>query len=145
MYFAKHQQKNSMTRLILEILVLILWLLFAESLLAQARIGYTEKQIKSEFANYNFKTAYTKDNTKYIYWEDADLISAYYLDNKNISYACIIVPKKQGILNYLVESYNKKYVIISETQWKMYNNNGIVNIELVFRDGATFIRFTDSN
>ncbi len=134
-----------MTRLILKILLFISWLLFAKNLLAQARIGYTEKQIKSEFSNYNFKTAYTNDNTKYIYWEDADLISAYYLNDKNISYACIIVPKKQGVLNYLIESYNKKYVIISETQWKMYNNNGIVNIELVFKDGSAFIRFTDND
>ena len=49
-------------------------------------------------------------------------------------YMTIVIPDNQTALNVLVERYNREYVIISETEWKMYGNNGIMKISLIFAE-----------
>ena len=52
-----------------------------------------------------------------------------------------VIPDNQGALNFYVELYNKQYVIVSPTKWKMYSKGGIANIQLIYpdSDGYCFI------
>ena len=55
----------------------------------------------------------------------------------------MMIPLKQGGLNYFVEDYNSKYVIVSDTEWKFYNQNGIMYISLIEVQGTpAFVYFT---
>lgn len=130
-----------MIKTLFQITFVILLQILCSNAIAQARLGSTESQIRKDFSDRYFERGTANDGTKYIYWSDESMIVAYYLDSKNVCQSCAIFPKKQGTLNYLVEKYNKNYVIVSETQWKMYSDNGIMNIELVFDNGNAIIKF----
>lgn len=113
---------------------------------AQARVNFTEQQIKQEFRNKNIKTDYTKDGIKYLYTGDENVYTFYYINNEGICYSCMMVPQTRGILNWLVEDYNGKYVIVSDTEWKYYSENGIMYITLTeVEDRPVFLYYTIDN
>lgn len=110
---------------------------------SQARVHYTESQIRKEFNNSKFETSYTDGGVKFIYKVDENVATYYYFDNESICYMCMMIPLKQGGLNYFVEDYNSKYVIVSDTEWKFYNQNGIMYINLIDVQGTpAFIYYT---
>jgi len=57
------------------------------------------------------------------------------LGNKN-KINQLYIPNSQEALNAYVEKYNKLYVIVSSTKWKMYSKDGISNIDLIYLDGG---------
>jgi len=101
---------------------------------SQSRIGHTVNQIKEEFSNneYNLKSGYDKDGDYYIKIDEKRATVLYYFNDNHYCTMTIISPDNQGALNWYVERYNKLYVITSSTTWKMYNENGISNIELFY-------------
>jgi hypothetical protein len=128
-------------KLVFQIALLISLQILCTNALAQARLGSTEKEIRNDFSEHYIKTGYANDGSKYIYWENNEMLVAYYFNKESICESCAIFTKTQGVLNYLVEKYNKNYVIISETKWKMYSENGIMNIELFFEKDYAIIKF----
>lgn len=111
---------------------------------AQARIGSTSSVIQDEFTElgYQPKYQYTEKTGGYIiiYIEKAAVY--YYLDAAKICTTTVVVPTNQGTLNYYVELYNKQYVIVSNTEWKMYSKNGICSVKLIYlSDGSYFFRW----
>jgi hypothetical protein len=120
------------------ILSLLLAPLFASS---QSRIGYTEQQIRQDFSTETFKQAYTEERVKYIYFDDGRILSMYFFNEDGICVICSATPLNEGTLNYLVETYNKQYVIIDDKNWKSYTKNGgIIYISLVEINGVlTFV------
>jgi len=60
----------------------------------------------------------------------------YYLDKETgLSNFCIQVIDKMPYLNGQVETYNKKYVIVSDTEWKAYlEGGGLLKITLEYND-----------
>ena len=110
---------------------------FCFNLTAQSRIGYTESQIRSEFSSKTFTSSTVIDH-KVINWQDEDMSVDYFFDDSGICKLCFVTPARQSYLNYMVEKFNKNYVIISDKKWKMYNNNGIIDIELCFSDGGGY-------
>jgi hypothetical protein len=44
----------------------------------------------------------------------------------------ILIPHTQEDLKHFIELYNKEYVIISDTEWKMYSKNNVATIELIY-------------
>lgn len=114
---------------------LIITLLFAViSGFSQVRIGYSAEEIKEEFTGTEegIDVRYTDDGKIY-YVRDFPSVKFIYLFNEDkICHTCVVVPLTEGALNTLVENYNKNFVIISDTKWKWYNENGIAEIELVF-------------
>jgi hypothetical protein len=124
------------------ILLLCLWLQVG-SVTAQARLGYTEAQIRHEFPFKYFRSGITTLGQHYIYFEDAKFTIAYYFNDDNVSSSCMLIPATRGYLNALVEQYNREFVIISETTWKMYSETGIIYVELVFEEkGKVHFEFT---
>lgn len=126
------------------LLFTVIVFIFCIDLTAQARIGRTESQIRSEFYSKTF-TLSTTTGGKAISWEDGTRSVDYILNDQGICYMCMVWPANQGILNFMVEDYNKKYVIVSDKDWKMYNENGILNISLVFLDNGKYFFFYVEN
>lgn len=126
-----------------KILFIIVFSLFAFLTNAQSRLGYTESQIKSDFSNQTFKTNYTEAGTRYIYFDDGNILAMYFFDENGICNLCSAYPLRTGVLNYMVEKFNKEYVIIDDTKWKYYTGNVIIYIQLVDVSGKmTFIFMT---
>lgn len=110
---------------------------------SQARVHFTESQIKTEFGSKNIKTAYTNKGVKYLYRQDETVVTYYYINDEGVCYMSMMVPLKQGALNYFVEDYNSKYVIVSDTEWKFYSKNGVMYITLIDVDGTpAFMYYT---
>ena len=70
------------------------------------------------------------DKTYYIGIGTKNATVVYAFNSDMICIVPVIVPDNQEVLNHYVELYNKQYVIINPTKWKMYSNGGIANIEL---------------
>lgn len=106
----------------------------------QARLGSTATEIKTEYweSSYNLKSGYTDD---YVYYITITLVNAkvmYFFNSDKVCILTSIIPNNQGALNFFVELYNKQYVIISNTEWKMYSNNGIAKINLIYTDDGDY-------
>ena len=106
----------------------------------QSRIGSSATDIKSEFweSKYKLKSGYDKDNDYYITLQTEKATVTYYFNTDKVCTSTIIIPDNQGALNFYVELYNKQYVIVSSTEWKMYSNNGIASIKLIYPDGGGY-------
>lgn len=107
---------------------------------AQARIGYTESQIRAEFSDYKFEVGYTDDGDKFIFTRDynSSTLTYFFLEN-NKCFLCKITPNNSLTLNRLVEKYNANYVIVSETKWKAYSESGILTIHLIIDEPPRFL------
>lgn len=107
---------------------------------AQARLGSSLDDIKAEFSDpvHNFRIEYNKNGELFAYIDTDRATVLYSFDDEKYCDATAIFPANQGFLNAYVEYYNKQYVIISNTEWKMYSSNGIATIQLHFTDDAYF-------
>ncbi len=106
---------------------------------AQARIGSSATDIIREFSDKNLKWDRMNDGTKYL-WCDDDRISVYYImDEKSVCQTTYIIPNNQGVVNYYCEKFNKEAVIISDTQWKLYTNGGVLYIKLIYPESGGYL------
>lgn len=127
-----------------KLFLLLIALTFGFNTFGQSRIGYTEKQIISEFSEFNFKPGRTEDGIKFISSVGERLMIIHYFNNQGISVMCSATPLDVGMLNFLVEKYNKNYVILSDRKWKYYDQNGnILKIELVEISNLLTFIFTE--
>jgi hypothetical protein len=127
-------------------LFILLFAICSTIIFGQARLGSTVSDIKSEFSesSYNLKSGYDSDDDYYIILTTEKAEVLHYFNSDKICNLSIIKPKNQGALNYYVELYNKQYVIISDRKWKMYSENGIANIELLFPESGKYLfRWSD--
>jgi hypothetical protein len=127
------------------ILTIVLFVISLTSF-SQARVNFTESEIRKEFNKSKFETSYTESGIKFIYQLDENVATYYYFNKESVCYMCMMIPLKQGTLNYFVEDYNSKYVIVSDTEWKFYNKNGIMYISLIeVKGNPAFIYYTKSS
>jgi hypothetical protein len=118
------------------LLILMLVPIFGNS---QARLGSTRVDLFEEFAQYFPKYETPINGEPHMHFEMERALVVYYFNKANECTLSVIAPKNQGDLNFFVEIYNKQYVIISPTEWRMYSENGnIATIELVSNKGTTF-------
>lgn len=108
-------------------------LIISVSSFGQARLGSSAKEIKQEFADakYALKENYGTEGVYSITLRNNLATVIYYFDSEKICGRTIIIPDNEAVLNAYVENYNKNYVVINDTKWKMYSNDGISYIELV--------------
>ncbi len=120
-------------------LTTILFILSSIIIFGQARLGSSIADIRSEFrdSNFNLKSGYDSDGDYYINVELERAFVTYYFDN-SFCYITIIVPKNQGALNALVQIYNERYVIKSNTEWNMYSGKGMARIRLIFDEDDSY-------
>ncbi|MDX2190516.1 MAG: hypothetical protein SFY32_11695 [Bacteroidota bacterium] len=118
---------------------------FSSQIFCQAKLNYTAKQLRQAFPNEIFEEYYTNDSTRYIYFEDKTMECIHFFSKKeNITNSAIIIPNTNDLLNYLIEECNKHYVIINNKKWRFYSENGILNIELIYRNdgGRPYLYYT---
>ncbi len=111
---------------------------------AQARIGYTSTEIRTEFSDskYNLTSGYL-DGNLYIAIYVPNLAYVYYFFDSNYTcYGTSIKPESQAALNTFIEFYNKEYVIIDSTHWKMYSTSGVLKIALDMKSSGNYITWT---
>lgn len=103
---------------------------------AQALLGYTEKDIRDSHSDKTFEVGYTDDGEKYISAFMYYGTFIYYFDKETgLSNFCVQVINEIPYLNGQVEAYNKKYVIVSDTEWKAYLEGGeILKIKLDYNE-----------
>ena len=123
-----------------QFLTTLTMLLLIKVAYSQARLGSSATEIKNEFweTKHNLKSGYTDDGIYYIsIWTERATVF-YYFNEDKVCILCMIIPDNQGALNFYVELYNKQYVIVSSTEWKMYSNGGIAEISLIFPDDGGY-------
>lgn len=101
---------------------------------AQAHLGSTLADIKSLHTDKVFTIKYTNDGQKYAYTNMYYGTFYYYFDKETgLSNFCMQIPDNMTALNAQIETYNKKYVIVSETSWKAYlEGGGLMKIRLEY-------------
>ena len=118
----KHK-KNRMMKKLLFLLIIVLPILSN----AQAHLGSTEKEIRDLHSDKTFEIGYTDNGEKYISSFMYFGTFVYYFDKETkLSNFCIQIVDEMPYLNGQVEAYNKKYVIVSDSEWKAYLEGGIV-------------------
>jgi hypothetical protein len=113
---------------------------------AQAHLGSTEKEIRDLHSDKTFEIGYNNDGEKYISSFMYFGTFIYYFDkDTKLSNYCIQIVDKINYLNGQVEAYNKKYVIISDSEWKAYLEGGnILKIKLTYNEEHNFYIFNYS-
>jgi hypothetical protein len=111
----------------------LLLILLASPLLsmAQSRIGYTEAEIRSEFSEFTFETRFRESGEKFIVTNMVLGVMYYYFDESGHCYSCYLLPKKEK-LHAIIEKYNRDFTIISDTRWKFYGADMIIDINMIF-------------
>jgi len=101
---------------------------------AQARIGFSKAEIRSEFSNpiYNLKSGTTEKGKQFIGITTTDSYTFYYFDNTGYCNISVIIPKNQQVLNKLVQTYNNNYSITSNISWTAYIDGGVLHVSLQF-------------
>jgi hypothetical protein len=116
--------------------ILFILLLINSIAFGQARLGSTLTELKLEFKELKYEQEIDidkdGDNVMSITTDEANII--FYFNSEKICVITVILPNSQGQLNSIVESYNNQYVIVSDTEWKMYSKNGVAKITLIFPD-----------
>jgi|LakMenEpi03Aug12_release.lakeMendotaPanAssembly.Ray.scaffolds.fasta_scaffold86570_8 hypothetical protein len=126
-----------MKKLILS-LFLLLTVVFTN---AQCRIGSAYSDIYSEFETKNPSVYFTDEGQLYLSIEVITGTALYYFDSDKICTETVIFPKDDDAVNFYVESFNKHYVIMSPTSWRMYLNGAYADITLVYFQERNFIVF----
>lgn len=114
---------------------------------AQAHLGYTEKDIRDLHSDKTFEVGYTDDGEKYISAFMYYGTFFYYFDKETgLSNFCMQVINEIPYLNGQVEAYNKKYVIVSDAEWKAYLEGGrILKIKLDYNEEVKVYVFYYTN
>ena len=123
--------------------LLLMMMAWSLTTTAQARIGSTLGEIFNEFSD---------NNPSYRTLDDGRVTMRVLTDRATIDYvfndeqnceATLILPHRQGDLNYYVETYNSRYVIISSREWRMYSGDGsIAKITMETYQDKTFFMWT---
>lgn len=120
-------------------------MLVSQKSYAQARIGYSEKEIVQDCKENNWECKVDfldkekgKPKTKIIQVttppkgkDGVSFVTTHLLDKDDICVLSFIYPNNNKALNSLVQYYNSEYVQISDTKWKNYTSSGIFNANLV--------------
>jgi len=127
------------------ILLAIVFLVFTITVFSQARIGYTEYQIRSDFSDYYFVSNYLSDGAKYITMSNyygADV--SYLFDSLGICTLTFVSPYDNDALNTYAKLYSDNYTQVSDTEWKIYTENGILTVKLLIGVGKpSFIIYAE--
>ena len=106
---------------------------------SQAKIGFNMSDIRKEFPNKKWEYGkWGDEKLNRMSFTDDDVTVIYYLDDNNLSISTAIFPLSQGLLQGMIERYNKRYVIVDDTHWKFYINGGVLKCDLMSTDDGGF-------
>jgi hypothetical protein len=122
--------------------LVIISLLYSTTTFSQVRLNYSKSEIVSEFSEYKFRIQefeYEGLDAVTIFTERVNLL--YLFNSNNICKVSILIPHTQQDLKYFIEEYNREYVVMSDTEWKMYSNGNVSTIELIYTQGKQAFRW----
>jgi hypothetical protein len=113
----------------------------------QAHLGASSDSIYNLYPEKKWSMGYTNNGTRWISGDMPYGTFFYYFDKETkLSNYCIQLPFDLGKLNGQVESYNKKYVITSDTSWTAYLvEGGIIYIKLLYDEKLKASYFSYKN
>lgn len=122
------------------IFLLLLSLFLSRHLAAQIRgIGCNTQEIASQFNGIESQIAADGSTILTGKTDESRLAFIMFMSDDDICRLAIIVPLTPADLHGVIEHANSKYVITSESEWKVYSDKGVatlsvekVNGELVF-------------
>jgi hypothetical protein len=132
---------------ILQIFLTALFLLVIKAKVnAQARLGSTISEIREEFSSIKFEEGLTNGCIVWLKFNFENKEISYYFGSNGSCVLTTITPQSQGTYNAMVEKFNRQYVILSESKWRMYSDSEIVDISLVFpNEGKSYFTFKKNN
>ena len=101
-------------------------MLYSIATAAQARLGSTLTEIYSEFSDNNPSMKTLDDGRKSLRVLTDRATIDYVFNSNQECEVTLILPNGQGDLNYYVETYNSRYVILSAKEWRMYSSDGAI-------------------
>ena len=112
--------------------LLLILLLMGGVVMGQSRLGSSRVELYSEFKGLNPEFGVSEEGDGYMSVVFERSYTRYYFNDAGVCNVVAIVPLRQGDLNFFVEQYNRSYVIMGSTSWRMYSKDGsIATIELV--------------
>lgn len=106
--------------------LLLIAMLYSIATAAQARLGSTLTEIYSEFSDNNPSMKTLDDGRKSLRVLTDRATIDYVFNSNQECEVTLILPNGQGDLNYYVETYNSRYVILSAKEWRMYSSDGAI-------------------
>ena len=124
-----------------KLFIILFWCFLIQTVEAQIRMGYSISQIREEFSDSKYELYSANSGDDFCIIINFVGIRVYYFfDKDGYTDANYLIPLTSGKLQGLIENYNRYYVIISDTEWKYYNSNGVLYIKLAKRDdGESYI------
>ncbi len=113
--------------------------------MSQALIGYTPSQVREKFPDKDWEYYKWGDDDKLLVmtFSTEELIVNYFFNEDNLSLFCTIKPLKQGGLQFLVEKYNNRYVVINSNTWRFYADGTVFICKLkTLDDGSFYFQWT---
>ena len=128
-------------------LLLFLFLLIPGLSMSQPQpfFDYTPSEIREKRPNavWNYDKWGDNNDMLSMGYDDGDSYIIYLFNEESRSMATSIAPKTQGKLQGMIEIYNNRYVIISSTKWKFYNEGSVFLCKLMQTNaGAYFFVWT---
>ena len=103
---------------------------------AQARIGSKAQAILDEFQGDDIEFLYGEKGNAYILYKiDAFIEVYYYLREDSICTSTLIVTNSQETTDKIIENYNEKGYLKTDTGWLMRGNDIIVEINYALVNG----------
>ena len=120
-------------------LVIVLVLLFSVlSVKSQLFLGEDEKTVREKIESLSPGTIITKSPVKDVSgyfildWKSILGESFVSFSSEGISFLYMIMPKTTSDLNYLIKYNNDNFLIVSDTEWKLYKSGKIFKIVLSY-------------
>lgn len=118
-------------------------LLIAVAANGQARIGFTEKEIRQDgtFSGFTFTHEVTTEGIEYLQMQGRTYTVLYYFKD-GVCTVCAVVPKSDAALSGIVEVYNSTLVVVNATRWMQYLTGGILECDLMQTEsGVQYFRW----
>lgn len=129
-------------------LILFIALLLPLFVNAQAHLGSTLSDLKAYHSDKEFRIRYSEDRTKYAYSNMHYGTYYYYFDDATgYSNICMQVPVDDNALKAQIETYNKKYVKVTENKWQANLEDGgkmLICLELDEEEGQPVFYYTNN-
>lgn len=110
---------------------------FSLSSFAQFYLGLStneaKRQIQANAGVYTqIKTAHSSDGTISFGWTEDLWDGVLFFNHEGFSNMFVMIPKNQVVMNTTIQNFNEKYVVVSNTQWKVYSRGATYQVDLIY-------------
>ena len=106
---------------------IIILLLLPLSMLGQQMIGIHYSDVM-EIENAKMQTSDVGDH--YITSTGDDIYWVYYFNDADYCFATLLFPLSYDMMYAIIELFNDQYIVVSDTQWKIYSRGIVIDVTL---------------